>query len=271
MRHIKVTLQFDEVGTGDVLIAVLSEIGYEGFEEEGGKVLAYIPEGQFDESALKGAADMPGVSYERETIEPKNWNEVWESSFEPVVVDDFCTIKAHFHTVESTTPYEIVITPKMSFGTGHHATTQLVMLAMKDIDFKGKSVLDFGTGTGVLAILATMLGATDVTAIDNDEWSVENAKENIERNASGGIEVSQASLEDIAQREYDVILANINRHILLQYMTGLFDRVIPSGLLVMSGLLVEDESIVCDAAVAAGFKVEEVHKRNGWISITTIK
>jgi ribosomal protein L11 methyltransferase len=159
----------------------------------------------------------------------------------------------------------------MSFGTGHHATTQLMMLGMKDIDFDNKSVLDFGTGTGVLAILAGMLGATDITAIDNDEWSVSNATENMIRNNRERIAVAKASLEDIPKREYHIILANINRHILLQYMGDMYERLFDGGILLMSGLLTDDEQIVTEAAKAAGFEIEQVSARNGWISIRVVK
>jgi ribosomal protein L11 methyltransferase len=135
------------------------------------------------------------------------------------------------------------------------------------MDLKAREVLDFGTGTGVLAILAAMLGAIDVTGIDNDEWSVENALENLQRNDREAIAIHQATLDEIPEREYDVILANINRHILLQYMDGLYTRIRKGGQLLMSGLLTEDEPIMLEAAMAAGFAVDKVAHRNGWISI----
>ncbi len=267
MSHIKVMIPATAGEPRDIIIAVLSGEGFDGFEEEEALLSAFVPEVDFDEAMLNELAEQLSFTYTTEAIAQRNWNELWESGFDPVVVDGFCTIKAHFHEAEITTPYVIVITPKMSFGTGHHATTQLMMMGMQDMDLKGKEVLDFGTGTGVLAILAAMLGATDVTGIDNDEWSVENALENLQRNDREAIAIHQATLDEIPEREYDVILANINRHILLQYMDGLYTRIRKGGQLLMSGLLTEDEPIMLEAAMAAGFAVDKVAHRNGWISI----
>jgi ribosomal protein L11 methyltransferase len=267
MRHVKVSIASEEGEARDILIAVLSETGYDGFEEETGNLYAYIPEPDFDADWLADTARQSGFTYSTETIEPQNWNEVWESGFDPVVVEGFCTIRAHFHGTEISTPYVVVITPKMSFGTGHHATTQLMMMGMSDIDFAGKSVLDFGTGTGVLAILAGMLGATDILGIDNDEWAVNNAIENLARNDSEQIAILQASITDIPEKAYDVVLANINRHILLQYMNELFSKTAKGGQLLMSGLLTEDEEIITESAKKAGFSVISVKERAGWISI----
>lgn len=271
MNHKKITISSDSSDVREILIAVLSEAGYEGFEEHEAVLLAYAAEDVYDEAALQQILSTFGVSYTTEIIEPRNWNQMWETDIQPVIVDDFCTIRTHFHTIEVTTPYDIVITPKMSFGTGHHATTQLMLLGMKDIAFEGKSVLDFGTGTGVLAILAGMLGATDITAIDNDEWSVTNATENMIRNNRERIAVAKASLEDIPKREYHVVLANINRHILLQYMADMYERLFDGGVLLMSGLLTDDEKMVTEAAKKEGFEVEQVSVRNGWISIRAVK
>lgn len=271
MNYTKITIATDSSEKNELLIALLSDAGYEGFEENEKELLAYIAESDYDQPQLQQMLLPIEVSYTTETVEPRNWNEMWETDIQPVIVDSFCTIRTHFHTIEVATPYDIVITPKMSFGTGHHATTQLMMLGMKDIDFENKSVLDFGTGTGVLAILAGMLGATDITAIDNDEWSVSNATENMIRNNRERVAVAKASLEDIPQRQYHIILANINRHILLQYMTDMFERLFNKGTLLMSGLLIEDEEIVTTAAKAAGFKIEQITERNGWISIKVIK
>ncbi len=271
MRHIKVTLRISDRDSRDMLIALLSEEAYNGFEETEDSLNACVAETDFNEALLKEVTEQAGVPFTTEAIESRNWNAIWEASFEPVVVEGFCTIRAHFHTMPVETPYEVVITPKMSFGTGHHATTQLMMMGTKNIGFEGKSVLDFGTGTGVLAILASMLGAEKVLAIDNDEWSVDNALENRERNAVAGVEIMKASLENIPPGEFDVILANINRHILLQYMNDLYLKLKPRGVLLMSGLLTDDEQIMREAARDAGFEILQVNERAGWISILTEK
>lgn len=271
MRHIKVIFSIIEGISSDILIALLADIGFSGFEEANDELLAYIEESQYSQEELAAIAAQCNVDFNTEIVEMQNWNAIWESNFQPVIVDDLCTIRAHFHDIEVTTPYEIVITPKMSFGTGHHATTQLVMLLMKDIDFKGKSVLDFGTGTGVLAIFAEMLGANEILAIDNDEWSVENAMENIARNKCNNINVQLGGIEDIPEVKNDIILANINRHILLQYMSELYARLEDNGTIIMSGLLVDDKEIMLDAATGAGFRSVKIIERNNWIALSFIK
>ena len=271
MQHKKVTFEIADQPKGEMLIAMLSDLGYNGFEELEHTLLAYIEETQFNAADLVDIATLLGVEYRIEVVAAQNWNALWESNFQPVIVDDFCTLRAHFHEIEVTTPYEIVITPKMSFGTGHHATTQLVMLMMKDIDFKVKTVLDFGTGTGVLAILAELLGATDILAIDNDEWSVENAIENAARNNCHSITVEQACIDEILPGTNDIIVANINRHILLQYMNDLYARLAEDGMIIMSGLLTDDREIMLKAAADAGFRFEQLRERNNWISILFTK
>ena len=267
MQYIKVTFEIQDQMSADMLIAVLSEIGYEGFEELEHEVLAYIADSQFNAEELVSAVAGMGLDYRTEVVAAQNWNAIWESNFQPVVVDDLCTIRAHFHDIEISTPYEIVITPKMSFGTGHHATTQLVMLMMQDVDLKEKTVLDFGTGTGVLAILAEMLGASAILAIDNDDWSVENAIENAERNSSKKISIQKGGVDEVEIGKSNVILANINRHILLQYMGALYTGLADGGTIIMSGLLAEDEDIMLKAAAEEGFQFKELIERNGWISI----
>ena len=267
MQHIKVTIEQISQETSDVLIAMLSELGYNGFEELENELLAYIEDTQFNAGELVSVTSGLGVDFSTEVVAVQNWNAVWESNFEPVVIDDFCTLRAHFHDIKVATPYEIVITPKMSFGTGHHATTQLVMLMMKDVDFAGKTVLDFGTGTGVLAILAEMLGAANILAIDNDEWSVENAAENIACNGCKKITVKKGGLEEMPGGKTDIILANINRHILLQYMDELYKRLNNDGIIIMSGLLTDDREIMLEAASKAGFNMKEIRERNNWICL----
>ncbi len=267
MQYVKVTFIVPGGETADILIALLSDAGFDGFEEAENELIAYIDQPEFRPDELETIARGQGIDYKTEIIAQQNWNALWESNFQPVIVDGFCTIRAHFHTIETTTPYEIVITPKMSFGTGHHATTQLMIMFMKDMDLSDKSVLDFGTGTGVLAILAEMLGANAINAIDNDKWSVENAIENIERNDRKHISVQEGSLEDIPAETYDVILANINRHILLQYMPSLYLRSKSNGMILMSGLLAEDKDIIMQAATGAGFHFIKIMELNNWIAL----
>jgi ribosomal protein L11 methyltransferase len=267
MQYVKVTFPTGNQDQNDLLVAMLSDEGFDGFEDAGKELYAYIDDTKFSAETTSAIAAAAGTNYTTEIIPAQNWNALWESNFQPVIIDDFCTIRAHFHDIEVTTKFDIVITPKMSFGTGHHATTRLMMLMMKALDTNGKTVLDFGTGTGILAILAEMLGATQILAIDNDAWSIENTIENVERNSCKHIAARLGSLEDIAFEQTDIILANINRHILIQYMQPLYERLINGGSILMSGLLVEDEPIIKEAATGAGFTFIEINEQNGWIAL----
>jgi ribosomal protein L11 methyltransferase len=266
MNYVEVTINNIDEDQQDILVAQLSEAGYEGFVQSSDTLQAYIDEPTYSEVELK---DITGDSFfETKVIPKQNWNEVWESNFEPVIVEDFCTIRADFHDIEATTQYEIIITPKMSFGTGHHATTQLVMMAMRDMDIAGKKVFDFGTGTGVLAIMAEKLGAASVLGIDNDEWSVENAMENLARNNSTKITVEQNDTDLLPAEQFDIILANINRHILLQYMPQLATVTVKDGIVLMSGLLTSDKDIIEKAASAAGLELFGYQELNNWIVLS---
>lgn len=251
----------------DILIASLTDVGFEGFEENENELIAYIPKPDFSEAVLDEVLTPLQISRTTETIQEQNWNAQWEENFQPIIIDDYCTIRAHFHTLPIETPYEIVITPKMSFGTGHHATTQLMLLQMRGMDLSGKTILDFGTGTGILAIMAEKLGAAGVLALDNDAWSVENAIENAERNLCKKISVKLASQPVDGAEKSDIILANINRHILLEHMQALHGILNDKGVILMSGLLKEDETIIVSAATKAGFKKNKVTELNNWISI----
>jgi ribosomal protein L11 methyltransferase len=249
----------------DIMIALLSAEGYEGFDEMDNGFNAYIPEVDFDEQAMLDIAGQYNAQTAVNKIEKKNWNEAWEKSFDPVVVDDFCTVRADFHPASHHTTHEIVITPKMSFGTGHHATTQLMIGKIRDVNFEGKRVFDFGTGTGILAILAEKLGASHIVAIDHEEWAYENTIENAARNGCNNIAAACSSLELVSENGFDVILANINRHILLQYMQQMNEMLVPGGLILMSGLLTEDKDIIMRSAGDAGFKLLKDGMLNNWI------
>lgn len=271
MNHIELRIQKAQGDERDVLVAVLAEVGYDGFEELEDSLLAYIGKQAFDEVLLRELAAAYSFVYEASEVQERNWNAIWEAGFEPVVVADFCAIRAHFHEPIMSVQHEIVITPKMSFGTGHHATTQLMILAMRGLDLQEKDVFDFGTGTGVLAILAERLGAGRVVAIDNDEWAVNNSAENVERNGCSRIELALASEPKEVTGQFDVVLANINRHILLEYMGDLHAALHQDATLLMSGLMEADEEVMLPAITAAGLKAERVTRLNGWIAIQCVK
>lgn len=269
--YTQVSLTVTDNDVKDILIALLSEEGYEGFEEAEAGLIAFIRDEQYNEEVLRSIVAPFNVSIETEAIEKKNWNEEWEKNFQPVVVDDFCTIRATFHDMAVTTPYEIVITPKMSFGTGHHATTFLMMRKMRMLDFANKQVLDFGTGTGILAILADKLGAAEVNAVDNEDWAYINGQENGANNNCRNVKFWLGSLEDVPQRQYDVILANINRHILLQYMAQLATLLPTGGMILLSGILTEDEDIITSSAAGFGLKKTDRQELKNWLVLELVK
>lgn len=269
--HLKLTHPEKEIL--EIFIALLSEQGFEGFEESPQQLSAFIPEEQWDEQAIKELVDTYHVTYTIESIARRNWNEEWEKNFEPVVVGKFCAVRAHFHAPIKDVAYEIIITPKMSFGTGHHATTYMMIEYMEQLDLVGKSVLDFGTGTGILAILAAMKGAAQVVAIDNDDWSVENAAENIAVNQAGGnasyttnIVLEKAdSLEKFTV--FNIILANINKHVLLANMESLKQHLTLDGVIIMSGLLAGDRADIEAIATRNKLKIVDERRQQSWISL----
>jgi ribosomal protein L11 methyltransferase len=205
----------------DLLIDELAGLGFDTFEETDLGFKAYIPSEDFDKGQVDGVlnlySDMISFSYEVNLIPQKNWNEVWESNFNPIQVADQIYVRATFHEPKPEFPYEIVIDPKMAFGTGHHDTTCLMMSSMLETDLKGRKVLDMGCGTGILAILAAKLGATGLTAIDYDMLCYKSTFENTALNHVKGVNIICGSKEDIPDEEFDVILANINRNILTEH------------------------------------------------------
>ncbi len=260
--YIQIEIKLADQDLIDTLIAQLTHIGFEGFEELTGQLKAFIPSTDFDRQAL--LAVLSAVDFSETVIEKQNWNEVWEANFEPVQVTDFVGIRAAFHEPIQGVAHEIIITPKMSFGTGHHATTYLVMQSMRDIQLQGKTVFDFGTGTGILAILAEKLGAERVLAIDNDDWCIENAEENIKINQCQHIEVAKGD-NALIDFKFDCVLANINKHILLENIPYLTDSLQSGSIILLSGLLVDDESDILKSCQSAGWQHQFTKERNGWI------
>lgn len=250
----------------DILIALLADAGYSGFEEEENSLRAFIPEKNYAPDELLQIAGKPDCSFTASRIESQNWNALWESNFPPVIVDDFVAVRAGFHPPATGVQHEIIITPKMSFGTGHHATTHMMISMMQHQDFTGKKVFDFGTGTGVLAILAEKLGAAEVLAIDNDDWSVTNAIENIALNACERIRIEKADSAAPADKS-DIILANINKNVILENLVLLKQELKPSGRLLLSGLLNEDEKDILDAAAAVGLQFLDITDKQQWICL----
>jgi ribosomal protein L11 methyltransferase len=251
----------------EILISQLSDLSADGFEQADNYLIAYFNESTFKSYEVNEL--LKGYSFTIKSIEEKNWNEVWESNFQPVIVDKFCAIRAEFHDPIKDVEHEIIITPKMSFGTGHHATTYMMIEQMREIDFKNKTVFDFGTGTGILPILAEKLGASKITAIDIDDWSISNAKENIEKNNCSKISVSLSS--QIPDGKFDVVLANINRNVILSYLPQLNNTLKENCYLLLSGLLSSDEEDIIKACNNEKIQFLKGIERNNWISLVFIK
>lgn len=274
MNYIKIRYNTGSEEQRAVLIAQMSTMdAFTGFEEtEEEQLIAYAAEGSVNDTVLQEIAALANVTYEVEEEPEQNWNATWESNFEPVLLPGFCSVRAAFHPKVEDIPYEILITPKMSFGTGHHATTKLMMLHMQALELKGKQILDYGTGTGILAILAEMLGAASVYAIDIDEWSYENATENCRNNNCSRVTLGLGDISLIEGQQYDIILANINRHILLESMQTLSDALTPEGTLILSGILKEqDTDIILESAQASGLKAVTFMDERGWAAISFVK
>lgn len=267
MSYIQLTIPAATEDIRSIIMAELEGEGAEGFEESETQLLAYFKAAAFDDETISGRLKHWNLSYEKKEIEETNWNAVWESNFQPVYVDDFLYIRADFHPPASGVEHELVITPKMSFGTGHHATTWLVAQAMRKIDFKSKSVFDFGTGTGILAILASRLGASRVWAIDNDQWSIDNGKENVARNAVNNIELELADTFSKEGETFDVILANINKNVILDHMAALAGRLKQDGILLLSGLLTSDEADIRMAASIQGLEISQRNEKDNWLCL----
>jgi ribosomal protein L11 methyltransferase len=263
-----IQLEFQNISAekSDLLVAQLSEIGFDGFEEENRSLKAFIPINDFIAAAVKEIAASQNLSFIQTTIEETNWNAVWESSFQPVIVDDFVGIRADFHEPIKGVEHEIMITPKMSFGTGHHATTFMMIQQMREIDFTDKLVFDFGTGTGILAVLAEKLGALKIFAVDYDEWSIENAAENLKRNNCSKFELKKAD-NAAGEKQYDIILANINKNVILDNFSALVKQLAPTGTLLLSGLLKTDETDITAAARKFSLRLEKIISKNNWISL----
>ena len=266
MNYVQVQFTQRTAEQNEILVAMLADIGFEGFEENEDVVNAFISESKFDQQALDDFCTNNNLAYSLSLIEQQNWNATWESSFEPVVIKDIVAVRAGFHQPVKNVAYEIIITPKMSFGTGHHATTYLMMEQMNGISFTGKSVLDFGTGTGVLAILAEKMGAASLLAIDNDEWSIDNAKENITNNDAAKIVIELAETIP-GGKKFDIILANINLNVILAHMKIIAATAKPGAQILLSGFLKDDEPRVKASLQDNGLVFKGVSQQKDWICI----
>lgn len=261
----------------DVLAAVLGEVGFESFVEREGGMAAYIQQALCNEETIKNAlAEFPlsdaKITYSYVEAEDKNWNEEWEKNFfQPIVIGDRCVIHSTFHHDVPKAEYDIVINPQMAFGTGHHETTSLIIGELLDSELEGKSLLDMGCGTSILAILARMRGAAPCTAIDIDEWCVRNSIENIELNKVTDITVEQGDASALKGKgPFDVVIANINRNILLNDMKQYVACMQSDSELYMSGFYVDDIPVIRQEAERNGLKFVHHKEKNRWAAVKFI-
>lgn len=260
-----------EVYTVDeILMALLSAYDFDAFHEEESYFVGYISKTSLDEATateIKKLIESYKVDYKIYEVENQNWNAIWEASFQPVIVEDFCQVRADFHPAEPNIQYDIIINPKMAFGTGHHATTYMMIQLMSGIDFKEKSVFDFGCGTGILAILASKMGAPSLDAIDIEHEAYLNSLENATINHTENIQVFEGDLNQMPKAQYDVILANINRNILLKYAPTLAQRLKSQGKILLSGILNDDAALVKESFEKQNLQFINQIERDNWVCI----
>lgn len=262
-----------ELGS-EILIAELGELPFESFIETENGFSAYIQKEFWNENILDGLYILENpdfkIDYSFEEIEQVNWNEEWEKNFEPIEVDGKCYVRAPFHE-KTNAEFDIVIEPKMSFGTGHHETTHMMIQHLLETDLVGKKTLDMGCGTAILAILAEMKGAQPIDAIDIDNWCYLNSIENAERNNCKHISVYEGDASLLKGKKYDVIIANINRNILLNDMQQYVDCLNENGILFLSGFYTEDIPVISESCTTKGLTYVKQFERNNWVALKFVK
>jgi ribosomal protein L11 methyltransferase len=260
----------------EILMAELAELGFDTFLENEKGFEAYVEDERYDKQGLQEVRtkyeEYTRLHFAFEKVEKKNWNEEWEKNYEPIIVDNRCLIRASFHQIEKQYPYEIIITPKMSFGTGHHQTTYLMIKNQMDFDHKGKRVMDAGCGTAILSIMASKLGATAVEAFDIDEWSVTNGSENIDVNNCNNVHLQLGKITEVKLNgKFDIVLANINKNVLLSEISLYVDYLNPGGNLLLSGFYTHDIPDLLEEANKLGMKEVKRDERETWACLLLSK
>jgi ribosomal protein L11 methyltransferase len=267
MEYVEIQCRYPDSFPGEeVLPALLGEIGFESFIETEEGISAYIPSENFSEKTLDDLLSSLSqkIWYEKTIIPDQNWNAVWESNFEPVLIAENCIVRAPFHEKQNGIEFELIIEPRMAFGTAHHETTfQMLQLLLKE-DIAGKKVLDMGCGTGIIAILAEKKGAASVTAIDNDEWAYNNTCDNLKINNTTTVKALLGDASLLGDECYDVIFANINRNILLQDMKFYCNVLNDNGIIFFSGFYTEDNDAIRKEAEKYGLQMETLSEKNNW-------
>ncbi len=271
MDYFQVSVTGIPEGEREILMAQLAELGFESFTENDDGIQGFVPADQFNESEvnlwLQKYAATSGIFYRTEKILAQNWNAIWESGYEPVVIGGKCMVRAPFHDPLPGMTYDLVIEPRMSFGTAHHETTSLMIEMLMEEEIDGKRVLDMGCGTAVLAILAFKMDARSVVAIDNDDWAYDNALDNVVRNNASPVLILKGDASSIMAPAFDVIFANINRNILLRDIPVYAQCLTAAGLLYLSGFYEDDLEVVNDAAAMAGLKYVTHRVSNRWVGV----
>lgn len=263
-----------EAAQQEIVLAFLSELPFDTFEEHEQALKAYLPSTEniaAVEAQMSELSARLGFAYTRELLPYQNWNEVWESNFQPIKVGSFCGLRAAFHPSLEGVAHEIIIDPEMAFGTGHHATTYMMIEQMEQAPIAGQRVLDYGCGTGVLAILAAKLGAAAVDAVDIEPGAYERTITNAHRNGTPSIKAYLGTLENVPASTYGLILANINRNVILDTLDSLHDRLDSGGVLLASGILAADRELMLGSAAKAGFSLSMQQQREDWCCFRWLK
>ena len=260
----------------EILFAKMSQIGFEGFVEHEDIIQAYIVKDHYSKDELNQLVDEMSelglrMQFRFHETKDQNWNEEWEKKFDPVTIGEEVLIRAPFHDGSNDLPSTLIIEPKMSFGTGHHHTTRLMILEMMKYDLKGSRVLDMGCGTGILGIYASMKGASRVLGIDHDQWAFENALENVDRNGVTSMEVRLGDAGVLEREVFDMVLANITRNTLVQDMPVYETHLADKGHMIVSGILAEDVQYVLNAAYRCGLGHLNTMEESNWISLSFVK
>ena len=256
----------------EILMAETAEAGFDTFMELENGFEAFCEDKKFDTIMLSDIKEkyqtVSHLVFSFDKIQKQNWNDEWEKNLQPIIVDDRCLVRAEFHRIEKKYPYEIIITPKMSFGTGHHQTTYLMLKAQMDMDHQNKKVMDAGCGTAILSIMASKRGAQSIEAFDIDEWSAINGKENIENNCCPNINISQGTIADLKfDGLFDIILANINKNVLLSEMEQYSARLANGGLLLLSGFYEHDIADIKKSPALLSFAEIRREVKETWASL----
>ena len=278
MDYIEVSFIFNPVTeqNQEIMAALLGQAEFESFSDTNQGLQAYIQKPLFNETLLKDIlkpliSTFESFDYSYKTIKDKNWNAEWEKNFNPIYISDNCRVRAPFHTEEGEYEFDLIIEPKMSFGTGHSATTALMIKMMLDIDFSELEVLDMGCGPGILAILASLKKAKNILAVDIDNWAFENSIENVQRNNTKNIVVKQGDANLLSNKHFDIILANINRNILLKDLAAYSNSLKKNGQILLSGFYTQDLQVIKKEASRLGLKYEKHIENENWVAVKISK